>query len=79
MTCSRSKPIAIISLTALCKADPVTKAGSLETVPAGAVDASPAAGASVVAGSVVEAGAASEAGTAAGVEGAAEVSEAAAA
>lgn len=72
MTCSRSNPIAIISLTALCKADPVTKAGSLDTAVTGVAEASVEAVLSDEA--TAAAGAASVAGAAAGTEGAAGVS-----
>lgn len=68
MTCSLSKPIAIISLTALCRADPVTNEGSLETVPAAGAAASADAGASVAAGAAAG-GAASDPEAAAGVDG----------
>lgn len=85
MTCSRSKPIAIISLTAFCRAEPVTNDGSLETAPVGAAGAAAddsveglagvagaAAGAAAsVAGAGVEGAAGLSAGAAAGADGAA--------
>lgn len=77
ITCSRSKPIAIISLTAFCKAEPVTNEGSLETVPD--VGAGVSGGAGVSAAGAAWAGVVSVAGAAAGVDGAAGFSEAGAA
>lgn len=72
--------MAIISLTAFCRADPVTNEGSLDTVPAAAGVAVAGAGVSVVVvAAAVEAGAASEAVAGAGVDGAAGLSAGAAA
>lgn len=77
ITCSRSKPIAIISLTAFCRAEPVTNEGSLETVPEAGAGVS--AGAAVSAAGAAGAGVVSVAGAGAGVDGAAGFSAAAAA
>lgn len=67
--------MAIISLTAFCKADPVTKDGSFEPVEAVVLAGSLAAGVWAVAGAAASAGAAAGADSVAGasvVEGAAD-------